>query len=73
MELSLRMTEISGGEGCQLCGQWVEYDAGPVLTLAQSWAVICTSCGLEHEPALVVAQSLLRACEDLCKRSRMAP
>jgi len=65
MELSLRISGASGGEGCSLCGCWVEYDAGPVLTLAQSWAIVCTTCGLKHESALVVAESLLRATEEL--------
>ena len=65
MNLSLRITGASGGEGCSLCGCWVEYDAGPILTLASSWGVVCTTCGLKLEPALVVAESLLRATEEL--------
>jgi len=65
MELSLRIAGASGGEGCQLCGCWVEFDAGPVITLANSWSVVCVTCGLTHEPSLVVAQSLLQATEEL--------
>jgi len=65
MELSLRIAEVSGGGGCPLCGCWIDYDAGPVVTLAQSWAAVCIPCGLRHEPALVVGESLIRATESL--------
>jgi len=65
MKLSLKIADIGGGENCELCGEWTEFDAGPILTPATSWELVCESCGLRHEPELMAAASLLRAAEKL--------
>lgn len=52
-------------EPCPLCGQVINPNIGPELTLADNSSIVCRTCGRLIAPALVAMLELAWIAEDL--------
>jgi hypothetical protein len=65
MKLAIKMNGDITPDPCPLCGQVINPNIGPELTLACNERIVCRTCGRTIAPALVTMLELEWIAEDL--------